>query len=182
MESPSERERSRADAVTKPCRSPMPARARTHGSTRRVATWAGRSGTVSACASRPLIDLELALDGVATWSETTCTWAGAHVLSVHTVIPRSELALELHSTFIGHHGIPTHVVHLVLGPPGRGPIITASDDDGDELDPTYAPRGCAYEHAQQLIEVLASLGYRATLEVPGEDAFESLERVRPRLA
>lgn len=139
-------------------------------------------GTVPAMAGRPMIDLNLALDGVPVESETTCTWAGAHVLTIHTAIPRADLALELHSTFVGHAGLPTHVVHLTLGPPGRPPSITSADHDADELDPTYAPRACAYEHAQHLIEVLTELGYRASVDVPGDAAFAGLERVAPRRA
>jgi hypothetical protein len=131
---------------------------------------------------RPLIHLEVAIDGSSTTAETTCSWAGAHVLTVHTVIPRADLALALHSTFVGHSGVPTHVVHLTLGPPGRGPTITAADHDEDDLDPTYAPRTCVYEHAQELIEVLSGLGYRAAVRVPGEHAFEGLERYTPRPA
>jgi hypothetical protein len=91
--------------------------------------------------------------------------------------PRADLALELHSTFVGHPGVATHVVHLTLGPPGREPTLTSADHDEDDLDPTYAPRACAYEHVQQLIEVLSGLGYRAVVDVPGERAFEGLERV-----
>lgn len=131
-----------------------------------------------AVASRPVIDLDVTIDGKSTASETTCTWAGAHVLTVHTVIPRADLALELHSTFVGHSGVSTHVVHLTLGPPGREPTITSADhDEEDDVDRTYAPRACAYEHAQRLIEVLSGLGYRAAVDVPGERAFEGLERV-----
>jgi hypothetical protein len=126
---------------------------------------------------RPVIDLHLILDGEAAESETTCTWAGAHVLTVHTVVPRADLAFELHSTFIGHAGVPTHVVHLRLGPPGHDATIMSADHDDGDLDPTYAPRACVYEHAQHLIEVLGSLGYRASVDVPGESAFEELERV-----
>jgi hypothetical protein len=98
------------------------------------------------------------------------------VLTVHTVIPCADLALELHSTFVGHSGVSTHVVHLTLGPPGREPTIAWADHD-DDLDPTYAPRACAYEHAERLIEVLSGLGHRAAVEVPGERAFDGLERV-----
>jgi hypothetical protein len=134
-------------------------------------------GTVPGVSSRPVIGLNLAIDGEPVECQTTCTWAGAHVLTVHTAIPRPDLALELHSTFVGHAGVPTHVVHLRLGPPGRSPSITAADHDEDHLDPTYAPRTCAYEHAQRLLEVLADLGYGATVDVPGDAAFEGLERV-----
>jgi hypothetical protein len=127
--------------------------------------------------ARPVIGVNLALDGESVECEMTCSWAGAHVLTVHTAIPRSDLALELHSTFVGHPGVATHVVHLTLGPPGRDPSIAAADCDGDHLDPTHAPRSCAYEHAQRLIEILSDLGHRATVDVPGESAFEGLERV-----
>jgi hypothetical protein len=122
----------------------------------------------------------IVVDGIPAESETTCTWAGAHVLTVHTAIPRADLALELHSTFIGHSGVQTHVVHLTLGPPGHEATITAADHDEDHLDPTYAPRACAYEHAQHLIEVLGRLGSRASVNVPGERAFNGLERIVPR--
>jgi hypothetical protein len=127
-----------------------------------------------------VIDLDVTLDGADAESETTCTWAGAHVLTVHTVLPRRDLALELHSTFVGHPGLPTHVVHLILGPPGQEPSITADDHTGEHRDPTYFPRACAYEHAQRLLEILSALGHRAGVNVRGEGAFEALERVSPR--
>ncbi|MGI8557003.1 MAG: hypothetical protein ACR2ND_01630, partial [Solirubrobacteraceae bacterium] len=110
--------------------------------------------------SRPRIDLDLTIDGASAESETTCSWAGAHVLTVHTSVPRADLALELHSTFVGHPGLRTHVVHLRLGPPGHEPALVAADVDEAQLEPTYAPRACAYEHAQRLIEILSDLGYR----------------------
>jgi hypothetical protein len=44
---------------------------------------------------RRTIDLELTLDGHRVQSESTCTWAGAHLLVLHTVIPRPARALEL---------------------------------------------------------------------------------------
>lgn len=113
-------------------------------------------------------------------SETTCTWAGAHVLTVRSVLPQPDFALDLHSTFVGHPGLLTHVVHLRLGPPGHEPSITASDQDPAHLEPTYAPRVCAYEHAQRLIEILCDFGHSAAVNVPGESAFEALERSAPR--
>lgn len=139
-------------------------------------------GTVRCVDARPPIDLELTIDADPVVSETTCTWAGAHVLTVHTVIPRPDLALELHSTFVGHPGLRTQVVHLRLGPPGHEPTITSAEVDDAELEPTYAPRACAYEHAQRLIEILSGLGYRAGVNVLRESAFDALERVGPRLA
>jgi hypothetical protein len=137
----------------------------------------GTRGTVPDVSLRPVIGLNLAVDGEPVEAETTCKWAAAHMLTVHTAIPRPDLALELHSTFVGHVGVPTHVIHLTLGPPGRDPSMTTADHGEDQLDPTYASRACAYEHAQRLIEILSYLGYRATVDVPGESAFEGLERV-----
>jgi hypothetical protein len=74
------------------------------------------------------------------------------------------------------------VAHLTLGPPGREPTITAADHDEDNLDPAYAARACAYEHAQHLIDVLSGLDYRVGVNIRGEGAFEGLERVTPRPA
>jgi hypothetical protein len=56
----------------------------------------------------------------------------------------------------------------------------ASDHNEEDLDPTHAPRACAYEHAQRLIEILGEFGYRASVNVPGERAFEELERAPQR--
>jgi hypothetical protein len=93
---------------------------------------------------------------------------GAHVLVLHTVLPRPDLALELHSTFTGHCGVPTRSMHLVLGSPGHAPVIVTAEHAHELLGPTQ-PRGCAYEHAHQLIEVLSSLGHRppCTLRASG---------------
>ena len=144
------------------------------------ATAAG--GSVVSVDSRPRIDMALQIDGESTLSETTCTWAGAHVLTIHTVVPRGNLALELHSTFVGHPGVPTYVVHLRLGPPGREPSIVAAEMSNPQVEPTYAPRACAYEHAQRLIEVLEDLGHGAAVNVPGDDAFDALERAGSRIS
>jgi hypothetical protein len=141
----------------------------------------GTGGSVVYVSLRPRIDLELRIDGEPTVSETTCTWAGAHVLTIHTVVPRGDLALELHSTFVGHPGVPTHVVHLRVGPPGRAPSIVAAGMANPQVEPTYAPRACAYEHAERLIEVLADLGHGVGVNVPGDAAFDALERAGSRI-
>jgi hypothetical protein len=139
-------------------------------------------GSVVVMSPRPRIDVELVIDGAPTSSETTCTWAGAHVVTIHTVVPRADLAIELHSTFVGHPGVPTHAVHLRLGPPGRQPAIVAAEIGDPHVEPTYAPRACAYEHAQRLIEVFAEFGHEAAVNVPGDAAFGALERaaLQPR--
>ena len=126
---------------------------------------------------RPTIELPINLDGQPAESETTYTWAGPYILSLHTVLPQRDLALELHSTFIGHHGVATIAVHLVLGPPGHVPVTITAEHPHEQLDPTFQPRACAYEHAHQLIEILDSLGIHAAVNIPGEQAFTQLERV-----
>ena len=128
-------------------------------------------------ADRPRIDLPITLDGEPVESHTTYTWAGAYILSLHTVLPQPDLALELHSTFVGHNGVSTIVVHLVLGPPCHHAITITDEHPHEQLDPTFAPRACAYEHAHQLIEILDSLGIRGAVNIAGEQAFAQLERV-----
>jgi hypothetical protein len=67
---------------------------------------------------RARLDVKLSLDGGLVASETTYVWAGPYVLSVHSVIPQPDLAVELHSTFCGHPGTPTAVSHVTLGAAG----------------------------------------------------------------
>ncbi len=127
-------------------------------------------------AARSTIPLRLKLGGQPLESETTYTWAGAHVLTIHTAVPRADLALELHSTFVGHPAVAAHSVHLILGPRGVTPAIEERQHDSVELDPTLAPRACVYEHAQRLIEILGRHGYDIAIDAPGERTFDELER------
>jgi hypothetical protein len=130
-------------------------------------------------AGRALIDLQLALDGQPTASETRFTWAGPYILCLHTVIPQAGLALELHSAFVGHEGIDTHTTHLLLGPPGQPPAVSVNRHLHENVDPTFEPRTCVYEHAQHLIETLQTLGWHASVNVPDERPFGELEHVNP---
>ena len=107
--------------------------------------------------------MKLSLDRVRVQSETTYAWAGPYVLSVHTVIPQPDLAIELHSTFTGHPGTPTAVAHLTLGPPGHGPVLTHEEQLREDLLPGD---GCVYEHAMQLVELLRRLGHEPSMDLP----------------
>ncbi len=127
-------------------------------------------------AARPTIPLRLKLGDQPLESETTYTWAGAHVLTIHTAVPQADLAFELHSTFVGHPAVAAHSVHLILGPSGVSPSIEKHQHNSGELDPTLAPRACVYEHAQRLIEILSRHGYDITIDAPGERTFDELER------
>jgi len=120
--------------------------------------------------------LEISLDGRSVESETTCISAGPYVLVIATVLPEAGLAVEVHSTFVGHGGVPTFATHLTLGPAGHAPVTTTAEHDRASLDPTIRARACAYEHAQIVIETLTGLEYSVALDVP-DDAFSQLERV-----
>ncbi|MGA9313356.1 MAG: hypothetical protein WBV77_01875 [Solirubrobacteraceae bacterium] len=128
---------------------------------------------------RRKVPLRVTLDGRQVASETTCICAGAYVLTIATTLPDHGLALEVHSTFVGHQGVPTCVTHLTLGPVNHDPVIAQVEHPHASLDPVLRPRECAYEHVQIVLETLKQLGYEAAIEVP-DDAFEDLERVEPR--
>ncbi|HWJ49611.1 MAG TPA: hypothetical protein VNR42_01245 [Solirubrobacteraceae bacterium] len=125
---------------------------------------------------RRTIPLEISLHGRRVESETTCVWAGPYVLVIATVLPAAGLAVEVHSTFVGHEGVPTLATHLTLGPVGHAPVTITAEHERANLDPTIRARACAYEHAQILIETLTGLEYRVAVDVP-DDAFGELERV-----
>ena len=125
---------------------------------------------------RRSIKLLVALDARPVSSETTCVWVGPYVLTVSTVLPDPGLAVEVHSSFVGHAGVPVCVTHLTLGPVGHEPTITQVEHEHASLDPTLKARECAYEHIQIVLETLKRLGHQVAIDVPN-DAFRELERI-----
>jgi hypothetical protein len=125
---------------------------------------------------RRAVPLEVNLDGHKVATETVCVWAGAYVLVVATTLPDRGLAVEIHSTFVGHEGVPTAASHLILGPPDHAPVLSTAEHEHANLDPMLKPRECVYEHADLLLETLKGLGYDVGIEF-ADDAFEELERV-----
>jgi hypothetical protein len=122
------------------------------------------------------IALDVTLDGRRADSETTCMWAGPYVLVIATVLPELGLAVDVHSTFVGHEGVPTCATHLTLGPVGHDPVIVSVEHQRANLDPTIKARECVYEHARVVLETLKHLDYEVGIDVP-DDAFEEMERV-----
>lgn len=122
------------------------------------------------------IGLAVTLDGRQVSSETICTWAGPYVLVIATALPDHGLAVEVHSTFVGHEGVPTCLTHLTLGPIGHDPVIVPVEHERANLDPMLKARECAYEHVEIVLETLKRLGYAVGIDVP-DDAFAELERV-----
>jgi hypothetical protein len=126
------------------------------------------------------LPIALTLDGQPIAAETLARPAGAHVLTLSTTIDRADLALTLHSTYMGAPGAPTHVLRLQLGPAGRPASIdrhTFADHDHPELSMvTYRPGDCAADHALALIDRLKQLGHRLQIEL-GDDTIAALQAI-----
>jgi hypothetical protein len=125
---------------------------------------------------RRTVTLEVKLNGRKVASETVCMWAGPYVLVIATTLPDPELAVEVHSTFVGHEGVPTLATHLNLGPVGHAPFVATAEHEHANLDPVLKPRECVYEHADVVLETLKGLGHSVGIDV-ADDAFGELERV-----
>ena len=126
---------------------------------------------------RPTIALEVKLDGERVESETVCVWGGPHAFVIATTLPEAGLAFELTSVFVGHEGVPTHVTHLTLGPPGHAPVMRTDDHAHRNLNPNDRVRECVYEHVGVVLEHLKLLDYDVAVDVP-DDAFEQLTRAQ----
>jgi hypothetical protein len=123
------------------------------------------------------IPVQVLIDDRQCEAHSTYGWqGGGMVLSFSTVLPEQGLALELISTYVGHPQTVTIATHLLLGPVGHRAQLHASEHPHDQLDPVEAPRACAYDHADQLIEALHALGHEASVRL-NESSFVQLERV-----
>ena len=108
--------------------------------------------------SRCQLPITFTLDGEPVESVTRLLRSGPYVLVMHTTLPQSGLAVELHSTFVGHNAAPTHAAHLLLGPVGHPPQVTTNDDASGIVDPVNRPDSCVYAHCHELINLLAQRG------------------------
>jgi len=123
------------------------------------------------------IPLSVAIDGRPSDAHCTYTWAaGGAVLTLSTVLPEPGLAAELISTYVGHAQTPTVVTHLMLGPVGHSATIRTAEHAHERLDPVESARECAYDHAQQLIDLLDATGHQARVHLD-DNSFIELERV-----
>ena len=104
------------------------------------------------------VPIALRLDGEPVESVTHLVRAGPYVLVLQTVMPQRGLAVELQSTFVGHHAVRTHATHLLLGPVGQPPRLITRDDDSGIIDPVNRPDSCVYAHCHELIGLLAEHG------------------------
>jgi hypothetical protein len=123
------------------------------------------------------LGLEVLVNDRACEAHSTYTWAGGGmVLTISTVLPERDLAVELISTYVGHPHTRTVVTHLMLGPPGRTAEIRSTERPHQDLDPVEGARECAYDHAHELIDAVGGLGHRIRVQLD-ERTFAELERV-----
>lgn len=115
-------------------------------------------------AMRGPLPITFTLDGEPVESVTHLTRSGPYVLVLQTVVPQTGLAVELHSTFVGHSTVPTQATHLLLGPVGRHPHVVTSEDASGIIDPVNRPDSCVYAHCHELIDLLAERGLRVTVD------------------
>ena len=122
------------------------------------------------------IPLAVTIDNRPCEAHSTYAWSGGgFVLMLSTVLAERGLAAELISTYVGHTDTPTIATHLMLGPVGQPASIATAEYAHEDLDPVESARECAYEHAQQLVELLDAAGRHLTVQLD-EPSFIQLER------
>lgn len=122
------------------------------------------------------IPLRVELDGRPVPSETVYAQAGAYGLTIMTALPGPGLPVELHSTYVGHPGTPTHATHLRLGPAANASRLDTAEHAEHDICLVFTPRNAVYDHAHELIAFLSELGCHAAVDVP-DGAFRALEAV-----
>ena len=127
-------------------------------------------------AERVEIPLVVRVDGVVERSETICARAGVYALMITTVLPGPVLPVELVSSYIGHPEIETRSVHLFLGPDRGEARVESVIHPAGEVDVVFAPRDCAYDHAQRLLELLRELGHEPAIGMP-DDALRAVDAI-----
>jgi len=111
-----------------------------------------------------LPDARLAVDGRQLPCTTELAYSGAYQLTISTVVP--ELAVELHSTYLGHPDGESAISHLQLQP-GAKPMTTTELQPGRALPVREHRRLCLYDHLAALRQLVtdASGGRTATVDV-----------------
>jgi len=113
---------------------------------------------------RDRVPITFTLDGEPVESVTDLVRSGPYVLVLQTVMPQPGLAVELHSTFVGHSAVRTHSTHLLLGPVGQPARVITRDDASGIVDPVNRPDSCIYAHCHELIGLLADRGLGVTVD------------------
>jgi hypothetical protein len=112
---------------------------------------------------RRQLPITFTLDGEPIENVTHLARSGPYVLVMQTVMPQRGLAVELHSTFVGHGTVRTQATHLLLGPVGQPPQMLTREDALSIVDPVNRPDSCVYAHCHELIALLAERGLDVTI-------------------
>jgi hypothetical protein len=113
---------------------------------------------------RRQLAITFTLDGAPVESVTHLLRCGPYVLVMDTVMPQRGLAVELHSTFVGHVAVRTQTTHLLLGPVGEPACVATREDALSIVDPLNRPDSCVYAHCHELIALLADRGVAVTID------------------
>jgi len=111
------------------------------------------------------LQLPIDVDGQRVDADTRLARAGGYVVVLSTVIPDLPLALELHSTYVGHPDHETLSTHLMLAADLDAPVTVGDVHSAAVIDVLRQPRSCLYDHAVRLQEFVASLGHEARIHV-----------------
>jgi hypothetical protein len=126
---------------------------------------------VAGVQSLPLPDPHLAVDDRPVACSSWLAYGGAYQLTLWTIVP--ELALELHSSYLGHRDGDTATSHLQLLP-GEPPLTVTDHRPGSSLPMREARRLCLYDHLASLRDLVAEHTSQAVrIDIP----VQALERV-----
>jgi len=117
-----------------------------------------------------LPDPDIRLDGARVRASSYLTYTGAYQLTLSTIAP--ELALELHSSYLGHPAGDAAVSHLELAP-DTDPYTHSELRPGTDLL-VADRRACLYDHLAQLQELLGRGGGEVTIKI-ADGALELVE-------
>jgi hypothetical protein len=107
-------------------------------------------------------------------SETLLAGAGAYALTLSTNL--RDLAVELHSSYVGHmRAETTQVAELVLGIGEVGAETSARELRGVVVPVVYARRRCLIDHLERLQEVLEEGGFGAARIDVGAETLLAVE-------
>jgi len=112
-----------------------------------------------------LPELAVRVDGARVPAYTELAYAGAYQLTLSTALPA--LAVELHSSYLGHPDADEALAsHLGLAP-NHDPLTWSTTHRGTELPIADARRRCLYDHVLELQELLGA-GGDVTVELSDE--------------
>jgi len=118
-----------------------------------------------------LPDPEVRIDGARVGASSYLAYAGAYQLTLSTIV--ADLAIELHSGYLGHPDGDAAVSHLSLAPETEPATHIELRPATDLL--VAERRGCLYDHFAQLQELLARTGGgEVTIEI-ADGALEVIE-------